>query len=86
MLTGPYDRVASNSLAKRVLGWEPKVVFVDRLHWTVGWYFGTKNQDEVSSKLEFALTEIGRKGLQRDNSEVDSFPEVFLVQLLEFPC
>jgi nucleoside-diphosphate-sugar epimerase len=57
MPTGPYNRVADNSLAKRLLGWEPKVMFMDGLHRTIDWYFATKKREEVSSKLEYALTE-----------------------------
>jgi len=44
MPTGPYNRVADNSLAKRVLGWSPKVSFIDGLHKTIDWYYGCKNQ------------------------------------------
>jgi UDP-glucose 4-epimerase len=57
MPTGPYNRVADNSLAKRLLGWEPEVMFEDGLHRTIDWYFGRKNREEVSNKLEYALTE-----------------------------
>src|SRR5213592_205361 len=38
MPTGPYNRVADNSLAKKRLGWEPKVMFAEGLHRTIDWY------------------------------------------------
>jgi nucleoside-diphosphate-sugar epimerase len=57
MPTGPYNRVADNSLAKRVLGWEPKVNFLDGLHRTIDWYFSTKDPEQVQSALDCMLTE-----------------------------
>jgi nucleoside-diphosphate-sugar epimerase len=57
MPTGPLNRVADNSLAKELLGWEPRVMFTDGLHRTIDWYVTTKKKDEVSVKLEAILTE-----------------------------
>ena len=57
MPTGPYNRVAGNSLAKKLLGWEPEVKFVDGLHRTIDWYFSTKNQEQVRATLDRMLTE-----------------------------
>jgi nucleoside-diphosphate-sugar epimerase len=57
MPTGPMNRVADNSLARRLLGWEPKVPFVDGLHRTIDWYFATKDPHEVALRLDQALTE-----------------------------
>ena len=57
MPTGPYNRVADNSLAKRLLGWEPQVMFMDGLRRTIDWYFSTKDRDEVRATLEHRLTE-----------------------------
>ena len=57
MPTGPYNRVAENSLAKRLLGWEPQVQFIDGLHRTIDWYFATKDRDKVRGILERMLTE-----------------------------
>ncbi|HWG57716.1 MAG TPA: NAD-dependent epimerase/dehydratase family protein [Candidatus Acidoferrales bacterium] len=57
MPTGPMNRVADNSLAKKLLGWEPKTKFMDGLRQTVDWYFKTKNRDEVAAILEGMLTE-----------------------------
>jgi nucleoside-diphosphate-sugar epimerase len=57
MPTGPLNRVADNSLAKMLLGWEPKVRFVEGLHRTADWYFKSKNRETVASVLEGRLTE-----------------------------
>lgn len=57
MPTGPYNRVADNSLAKKLLGWEPEVKFIDGLHRTIDWYLATKAQSQVSAVLEHMLTE-----------------------------
>ncbi|MBU6423921.1 MAG: NAD-dependent epimerase/dehydratase family protein, partial [Chloroflexi bacterium] len=40
MPTGPLNRVADNSLARRLLGWEPTVDLISGLHRTIDWYFG----------------------------------------------
>lgn len=57
MPVGPLNRVADNSLAKRLLGWEPEVKFVDGLHKTIDWYFSNKNREEVKEILKDRLTE-----------------------------
>lgn len=57
MPTGPYNRVADNSLAKKLLGWQPKVKFVDGLHQTIDWYYRVKKRKEVAEKLKLLLTE-----------------------------
>jgi nucleoside-diphosphate-sugar epimerase len=57
MPTGPLNRVADNSLAKSLLGWEPKVKFMDGLHQTIDWYYSTKKREEVSKILGHMLTE-----------------------------
>lgn len=57
MPTGPRNRVADNSLAKKLLGWEPKTPFRDGLKKTMDWYFATKNRDHVSKILNKQLTE-----------------------------
>ncbi len=57
MPMGPLNRVADNLLAKKLLGWEPEVMFVDGLHRTIDWYVSTKKQDQVSARLEAMLTE-----------------------------
>lgn len=57
MPTGPMNRVADNALAKKLLGWEPQVKFMDGLHRTIDWYFSTKNREEVKAILDRRLTE-----------------------------
>ena len=57
MPTGPLNRVADNGLAKRLLGWEPEVMFMDGLRRTADWYFKEKNRDEVRAILSRMLTE-----------------------------
>ena len=57
MPTGPYNRVADNSLASRLLEWEPEVKFMDGLRQTADWYFANKDVEEVRATLESRLTE-----------------------------
>jgi dTDP-D-glucose 4,6-dehydratase len=59
MPTGPLNRVASNKLAKDLIGWSPKVTFVEGLHKTIDWYFSTKDVDKVRSSFERMLTDRG---------------------------
>lgn len=57
MPTGPMNRVADNSKAKRLIGWEPRVSFVDGLHKTIDWYYGTKDPIEIHQLLGCRLME-----------------------------
>jgi len=57
MPTGPLNRVADNSLAKKLLGWEPKVPFREGLKRTIDWYFNTKDRTQVAKLLNQQLTE-----------------------------
>lgn len=57
MPTGPYNRVADNSLAKRLLSWEPEVKFMNGLRRTIDWYFSAKDREEVRATLDGRLTE-----------------------------
>ena len=57
MPTGPMNRVADNSLSRMLLGWEPKVKFMDGLHRTTDWYFKEKNREAVAAVLSTRLTE-----------------------------
>jgi len=41
---GPLNRVADNSLAKKLLGWEPKVLFREGLKRTIDWYYATREK------------------------------------------
>jgi nucleoside-diphosphate-sugar epimerase len=57
MPTGPLNRVASNRLARELLGWEPQVRFMDGLRRTTDWYFATHQREEVRGYLPTLLTE-----------------------------
>jgi nucleoside-diphosphate-sugar epimerase len=57
MPTGPLNRVADNALARRLLGWEPRVKFTDGLRRTIDWYFAAKDRDTIHRTLETRLTE-----------------------------
>ncbi len=57
MPTGPLNRVADNSLARKLLGWEPEVKFVDGLHRTIEWYVSSRSEKEAASALERLLIE-----------------------------
>lgn len=57
MPTGPYNRVADNSLAKRLLDWEPKVKFMDGLHKTIDWYYQTKDKKDIQQRLKTIFIE-----------------------------
>jgi len=57
MPVGPRNRVAENSLAKKLLGWQPQVKFRDGLRRTIDWYFSHKKREEVSKILKEKLTE-----------------------------
>ncbi len=57
MPTGPMNRVADNTLARQLLGWEPKVNFTDGLRATADWYFSTHDRDRVARALPALLTE-----------------------------
>ena len=57
MPTGPLNRVADNSLAKKLLGWEPKTLFKDGLKRTIDWYYATRDRDEVQRIFARMLTE-----------------------------
>ncbi|HEX7182476.1 MAG TPA: NAD-dependent epimerase/dehydratase family protein [Thermoanaerobaculia bacterium] len=57
MPTGPLNRVASNRLARELLGWEPRMKFMDGLHRTIDWYFASRQREVVSGYLQEMLTE-----------------------------
>lgn len=57
MPTGPLNRVADCSLAKKLLGWEPRVPFAEGLRRTVDWYFLNKDQQDVVEILATKLLE-----------------------------
>src|SRR2546421_11036169 len=47
MPTGPLNRVANNSLAKKLLGWEPKVLFPDGLKRTIDCYYAPRDKEDL---------------------------------------
>jgi nucleoside-diphosphate-sugar epimerase len=51
MPTGPLNRVASNSLARRLLGWEPKYPFHVGFRKTYDWYCENKDRDTIAQLL-----------------------------------
>jgi nucleoside-diphosphate-sugar epimerase len=57
MPVGPLNRVADNSLAKKLLAWQPKVAFREGLKRTIDWYFATKDRAEVQRIFNRMLTE-----------------------------
>jgi nucleoside-diphosphate-sugar epimerase len=57
MPVGPLNRVADNRLAAQLLGWQPKVKFVDGLHATIDWYYANRNKQEVAEILGHKLTQ-----------------------------
>ncbi len=57
MPTGPLNRIADNNLARRLLGWKPKVSFMEGLHRTIDWYSANKDREEVRATLGRMLTE-----------------------------
>ncbi len=58
MPTGPMNRVADNTLARKLLGGcEPEVKFVEGLRRTIDWYFATHEHEAVAKGLERRLIE-----------------------------
>ena len=57
MPTGPLNRVADNTLAKKLLDWEPQVSFRQGLHRTIDWYYATRDRAQVQATLDRILTE-----------------------------
>ena len=56
MPTGPVNRVADNTLAKKLLAWEPKTFLKEGLKKTIDWYVSTRNKNDVENKLSSILT------------------------------
>jgi nucleoside-diphosphate-sugar epimerase len=57
MPTGPLNRVADNSLAKKLTGWEPKVPFREGLKRTIDWYYKDRDRAHVEKIFKKMLTE-----------------------------
>ena len=51
MPTGPLNRVADNTLAREILGWEPQISFQEGLHRTVAWYLGARSPEQARRLL-----------------------------------
>lgn len=52
MRAGPYNRVADNSLAKMLMGWQPAGKFTEGVRRTIDWDLSTKTPEQVSALLE----------------------------------
>ena len=59
MPVGPVNRVASNRRARELLGWQPRVGFLEGLRRTIDWYFGSKDRPYVRRHLDHLLIERG---------------------------
>ena len=57
MPTGPYNRVASNQLAKERLDWKPHTLFREGIQRTIDWYVNNRNHEQVRANLESLLIE-----------------------------
>ena len=57
MPTGPLNRVADDSLARKLLGWSPQVTFKEGLRRTIDWYFAERPIATVEAALEHELTD-----------------------------
>src|ERR1700686_2474250 len=57
MPPGPPNRVADNSLARKLTGWEPKVPFREGLKRTIDWYYKDRDRAHVESIFKRMLTE-----------------------------
>lgn len=77
MPTGPANRVADNSKAKKLLGWHPKTKFKDGVKKTIDWYFTTKHPKQVAAILDQALIERKVKKGKSFASEVSKKPPLF---------
>ena len=56
MPVGPLNRVADNTLGKKLLGWEPKILLKEGLKKTVDWYYSVRNKNQVANELDAMLT------------------------------
>jgi nucleoside-diphosphate-sugar epimerase len=55
MPTGPLNRVADNTRARELLGWQPKVTFAEGLRRTIAWYVASHDRRDVARRLDAAL-------------------------------
>jgi len=54
---GVASRAADLTKARSILGWEPKVSYVEGFRKTIEWYFNNKKREEVKANLEKLLLE-----------------------------
>jgi UDP-glucose 4-epimerase len=54
---GVASRAADLTRARRVLGWEPKVSYVEGFKKTIEWYFANNNEKKVKTNLDRLLME-----------------------------
>ncbi len=54
--TGPYNRVADNTLARELLGWSARVGFSEGLERTIQWYCSKHDPHEIRCELQQRLT------------------------------
>ena len=57
MPTGPLNRVADNSLAKTLPGWQPEVKFAEGVRRTIDWYVSSRDKTQAAAALERLLVE-----------------------------
>jgi UDP-glucose 4-epimerase len=57
MPTGPLNRVADNSRARKLLAWEPQFPFREGLRRTIDWYYKDRDRAQVKATLDHMLTE-----------------------------
>ncbi len=53
--TGPYNRVADNALAKKLLQWSAPTAFADGLEKTIAWYYRNHDVERVRDELQQRL-------------------------------
>src|SRR5215472_10066410 len=63
MPTGPLNRVADNSLGRKLLDWEPQVSFAEGVRRTINWYVASRNEGDASLALQQLLVERREKPL-----------------------
>jgi nucleoside-diphosphate-sugar epimerase len=56
MPTGPYNRVGSNRLAKKLLDWEPRILFGEGIRRTIDWYVKNRDPNQVRNHLQSMLS------------------------------
>lgn len=57
MPTGVASRAADLTLARRILGWEPKISYREGFRKTVEWYFKDRKREEIEENLNHLLME-----------------------------